>query len=107
MSKCLSASSAMVYRSISSPVKTLLMINTCVCEHVLKFCGGLSNLYIFHLSLCHEAAGGNSYMKDAKKVQLCARTIYPDIYSSAFFVSTSPDQDREKECQQRKATPHR
>ncbi|GBN18907.1 hypothetical protein AVEN_103319-1 [Araneus ventricosus] len=26
-------------------------------------------------------------MKDAKWVQLCARTIYPDIYRSAFFIS--------------------
>ncbi|GBN15709.1 hypothetical protein AVEN_13516-1 [Araneus ventricosus] len=28
-----------------------------------------------------------SYMQDAKKVQLCARTIHPNIYRSAFFIS--------------------
>ncbi|GBO17002.1 hypothetical protein AVEN_87420-1 [Araneus ventricosus] len=35
-------------------------------------------------------------MKDAKKVQHCARTIYPNIYSSAFFIFASPDQDPDR-----------
>ncbi|GBN33155.1 hypothetical protein AVEN_87074-1, partial [Araneus ventricosus] len=49
-----------------------------------------------------------SYMQDAKKVQLCARTIHSNIYRSPFFISARPDQDpdRERECQQSKAAPH-
>ncbi|GBM73462.1 hypothetical protein AVEN_189129-1 [Araneus ventricosus] len=43
-----------------------------------------------------------SSMQDATKVQLCARTIHPSIYRSAFFIFVRPDQDRESECKQHK-----
>ncbi|GBN10041.1 hypothetical protein AVEN_60374-1 [Araneus ventricosus] len=43
-------------------------------------------------------------MQDAEKVQLCASTIHPSIYRSAFLISARPDQDphRERECRQHK-----
>ncbi|GBL99878.1 hypothetical protein AVEN_22994-1, partial [Araneus ventricosus] len=67
----------------------------------LGVCGGLSNLCIFvsHFAMRRQVEFYSS-MQDAKKVQLCARTIHPSIYRSAFFVSVRPD--RESECQQHK-----
>ncbi|GBL97032.1 hypothetical protein AVEN_254084-1 [Araneus ventricosus] len=45
-----------------------------------------------------------SSMQYAKKVQLCARTIHPSIYRSAFFISVRPDQTQTErsDCKQHK-----
>ncbi|GBM77711.1 hypothetical protein AVEN_80313-1 [Araneus ventricosus] len=70
-------------------------------------CGDLSNLCIFvsHFAMTRQVEFYSS-IQDAKKVQLCARTIHPSIYRSAFFISVRPDQDpgRERECKQHKPT---